>query len=239
MAAPQPLSVRMIAPINIGSVQGLYSPPKDQQLTVADRQLKQLARLIEVGCAMVETLDPNDRQVETRQSASAKMLDFQRLTDSIRKLMALEQYTTGIRDKRFQFVREHWLMARKAAVRQSVEQAIVVSQPELEPRKRENLLADLFYGYGDLARYEGGSLRDMVAGICETLGVTADLSIWDEPAGELVPADIVLPAGHDWIVPHNGDRPYTIQTTPDGRRIRVHWNGPEMCPHGNDPPWPE
>jgi len=228
------------APIDPDQAWRFNAPPQDDQLSVADRQLKQLSRLIEIGCRMAERLDPWSQQEDMKTSPHAKMQGFARLTDAIRKLMALEQYTSGIRDKRFKFVRGQWLEGRRKVVRQSVEQALVVSKPELEPRKRENLLGDLFRGYADLASLEHGNLRDVVAGICETLGVTVDLSIWDEPAGTPAPSDMILPAGHDWVVPQNGDRPYTVQTRADGQSIRVHYNGPEMerLKHGSDPPPP-
>jgi len=224
------------APIDPDQARRFNAPPQDDQVSLADRQLKQLSRLIEIGCRMAERFDPWSQQEDMKASAQAKMQSSARLTDAIRKLMALEQYTAGIRDKRFKFVRGRWLEGRRTVVRQSVEQALVVSKPEMEPRKRENLLGDLFRGYADLDSLEHGNLRDIVAGICETQGVTADLSIWDEPACEPNPSDFILPAGHDWVVPQNGDRPYTVQTRADGKRIRVHWDGPEMRRHGSDPP---
>src|SRR5262249_62161326 len=123
------------------------------------------------------------------------------------------------------FVRGRGPEGRQTAVRKSVEQDLVVSKPELEPRKRENLLGDLFRDY-TVTRFETGNLRDFVAEICETLGVTADLSIWDEPAAPPNPTDMILPAGHDWIAPQNGDRPYTFKTRPDGTRSRIFFDHP-------------
>jgi hypothetical protein len=223
------------APFTIGQARGLDSPLADDQLSVLDKQLKQLARLTEIGCRMAERLDPWSQQEDMKASAQAKMQGFAKLTDAIRKLMALEEYVSGIRDKRFKFVRGRWLGERREAVRQSVEQALTVSKPEMEPRKRENLLGDLFRDY-NITRFEEGRLRDFVAEICGTLGVTADLSIWDEPASPPAPSDMVLPAGHHWIAPQNGDRPYTFKTRPDGKRIRIFWDDPELENYGLDPP---
>jgi hypothetical protein len=47
----------------------------------------------------------------------------------------------------------------------------------LERRDREHLLRDL----NDYDDYERGSIRDIVEKLCKALGVTADLSLWDEP----------------------------------------------------------
>ena len=235
MTTPYSINSPGADPITIGKARELDSPPNDGQLSVLERQQKQLARLIEIGCRMADRLDPWSQQEDMKASAQAKMQSFARLTDAICKLMALEEYVSGIRDKRFKFVRRNWLEGRQKAVRQSVEQALIVSKPDLERRKRENLLGDLFRDY-NIARFEEGRLRDFIAEICETLGVTADLSIWDEPAGEPAPSDMVLPAGHDWIAPQNGDRPYTFKTRPDGKRIRIHWDDPELQDYGPDPP---
>jgi len=238
VTTPHPILSPHTASIDPDQAWRFNAPPQDEQLSLLERQQKQLARLTEIGCRMADRLDPWSQQEDMKASAQAKMHSFARLTDAIRKLMALEQYVAGIRDKRFKFVRSHWLEGRRTVVRQSVEQALTVSKPEMEPRKRENLLGDLFRGYRDLTSLEHGNLRDIVAEICETLGVTADLSIWDEPAGEPDPTDFVLPAGHEWVVPQNGDGPYTVQTREDGKRIRVHYQGRgmEVPKHGSDPP---
>ena len=222
-------------PIDFDQAHRLNAPPTDEQLAMLDQQRKQLARLVEIGCRMADAFDPWSQNEDTKISAPARAAGFAKLTDAIRKLMALEEYVSGIRDKRFKFVQSRWMEGRRNAVRQSVEQALIVSKPELEPRKRENLLGDLFRDY-NVARFEHGNLRDFVAEICETLGVTADLSIWDEPAAPPAPTDMVLPAGHSWIAPQNGDRPYTFKTRPDGKRIRVFWDDPDLEKYGLDPP---
>jgi hypothetical protein len=235
VTTPHPILSPGTAPIDPDLAHRLNSPPTDDQISILDRQQKQLARLVEIGCRMAEKLDPWSQQEDVKSSAQAKMQGFARLTDAIRKLMALEQYTIGIRDTRFKFVRGQWLTGRRNVVRQSVEQALTVSKPDMEPRRRENLLGDLFRDY-TVARFENGNLRDFVAEICETLGVTADLSIWDPPAGEPDPTDFILPAGHDWIVPQNGDAPYTVKTNAEGRPIRVHYWNPDLKNYGPDPP---
>jgi len=235
VTTPHSISSARGTPIDLDQAYRLNAPPTDDLLSFLERQQKQLARLTEIGCRMADAFDPWSQNEDTRISASARAAGFARLTDAIRKLIALEQYTAGIRDKRFKFVRGQWLSGRQTAVRQSVEQALTVSKPELEPRKRQNLLGDLFRDY-NVARFENGNLRDFVAEICETLGVTADLSIWDEPAAPPAPTDMILPAGHDWIAPQNGDRPYTFKTRADGKRIRIFWDDPELENYGTDPP---
>jgi hypothetical protein len=235
-----------IAPINIGKVRGLDAPPSDTMLDTLERQRRQLEELVGIGCQLARTMAPFFNEAKDRQEAGRKITSFDRLTDAIRRLMALEQYVVGIRDTRFKFVRDHWLVARKDAVRQTVDQALdaaktdpakfVPAKSDIEQKTRENLLGDLFRGYKDIERYEEGSMRDIVAGICETLGVTTDLSVWDPPAEDPVPEDVILPAGHDWIVPHNGDRPYTVVTRQDGRRVRVHFDSAEMQKTPHDPP---
>jgi hypothetical protein len=153
--------------MTIGQVRGLDSPMSDDQLSLLDRQQKQLARLVEIGCRMADRLDPWSQQEDMKATAQAKMQSFARLTDAMRKLMALEEYVSGIRDKRFKFVRSHWMEGRGTAVRQSVEQALTVSKPDLERKKRENLLGDLFRDYNiasvrgrALARLRRRDLRD-------------------------------------------------------------------------------
>jgi hypothetical protein len=235
MAVPHSIFAQGNAPIDLDQAYRLNAPPTDDLLSFLERQQKQLARLTEIGCRMADAFDPWSQNEDTKISAAARAAGFARLTDAIRKLMALEQYTSGIRDNRFKFVRRRWLEGREKAVRQSVEQALTVSKPEIEPKKRENLLGDLFRDY-NVARFENGNLRNFVAEICETLGVTADLSIWDEPAAPPAPTDMVLPAGHSWIAPQNGDRPYTFKTRPDGKRIRIFWDAPELQNYGPDPP---
>jgi hypothetical protein len=95
---------------------------------------------------------------------------------------------------------------------------------------RERLLNDLFSDYNDYSR---GNIRDLVAGICKTLGITADLSLWDEPQPG---ADIPLPAGYDRIIPANGDKPYTVVTIGAGFRKRMEFDSPHIAERGADPP---
>ena len=100
MTTPHAIPFAGAAPITIGKAHELNAPPVDGQLSLMDRQLKQLARLTEIGCRMADRLDPWSQQEDMKASAQAKMQGFAKLTDAIRKLMALEQYVSGIRDKR-------------------------------------------------------------------------------------------------------------------------------------------
>src|SRR5271165_6239005 len=112
MTTPHPFTGFDVAPISIGKVGGLDAPPSDTMLAALERQRRQLARLIEIGCQMVEVLAPHFKEADSKPAVNASIAGFHRLTDSVRRLMALEQYTIGIRDKRFRFVRDHWLTAR-------------------------------------------------------------------------------------------------------------------------------
>jgi hypothetical protein len=101
-----------------------------------------------------------------------------------------------------------------------------------ERPKRERLLADLFSDYRDFAK---GNVRDLIADICKTLGIAADLSLWDEPQSE---ADITLPEGLKWVMPANGEKPYTVVTNPDGIRWHMEFDSPHVERRINSPPQP-
>src|SRR5471030_1011734 len=123
------------------------------------------------------------------------MSAYAQLTKAIRQIMALEEEIIGLREKRVSHLRAKWKTEKAATVRRSVDKSLTAAKPEMQRVARERLLADLFRDYNDYSR---GSIRDIVAGICKTLGIEADLSLWDEPQPG---ADIKLPAGHDWIIP--------------------------------------
>ncbi len=128
-------------------------------------------------------------------------------------------------------VRGAWLANKKAAVRQSVEHSIARSKPGLDKRGRERLMSDLSRDYND---YAHGSVRDIVEGICKALGVTADLSLWEQPH----PGDIVLRKGFEWTVPANGDKPFTTVVNGAGYQTRQAYDSPHLDRYGADPPRP-
>jgi hypothetical protein len=225
MTAPQPTP-----PKNAQAAAGpAEAPPSDLQLMLAEKQLCQLAELRELGMGLARDLAAQGAEANGKAPSTISTADaFARLTKAIRQIMALEQETIGLREKRAMAVRHSWLLSKKAAVRRSVDHSLKAAKPGLRPRDRENLLRDL----NDYDDYERGSVRDIVEKLCKSLGVAADLSLWDEPQA----ADIALPEGYRWIIPANGDKPYTVVTTPAGFRVRQPFDSPHIAGHGNDPP---
>lgn len=202
-------------------------PGDDVQVAMADRHLKQLAALREIGYGMVEEL--RDIQTQGKDAlAIRKVAAFDKLTRAIRQLMALEQEIVGLREKRKNKLMFLWRQDKQDIVRRSVERSLIKGKPQLAPLARERLLADLFLGETDLK----GTIRDIVIRICATLGVEADLSLWEEPQ----PEDITLPKGRDWVVPANGDKPYTLLTSAAGIRTRQPFDSPHLKKAGTDPP---
>ena len=47
--------------------------------------------------------------------------------------------------------------------------------------------------------------------------------------------DIALPSGHDWLVPVNGDKPYTVVDTPSGIQVRRPFDSHHFA-RGGAPP---
>jgi hypothetical protein len=209
-------------------------PPEDAQMLLVERQLCQLAELREL--AMVQARDltaganGDGKNVNASQALAIRTAGaFATLAKVIRQIMVLEQETIGMREKRAVIVRQNWLGSKKAAVRQSVERSIARGKPGLDKTGRERLMGDLSRDYND---YERGSVRDIVEGICKALGVTADLSLWEQPD----PADITLPEGYRWVVPANGDKPYTVMQAAAGLRVRQPYDSPHVRKRGSDPP---
>jgi hypothetical protein len=203
-------------------------PPSDAQVLLTEIQLRQLAELRDMGMQLARDLvaqdDENGKQPSTIRTADA----FARLSKAIRQIMALEQETIGLREKRVHQVRQSWMNSKRAAVRKSVDRSVAAAKPEMNRIGRERLLGDLFSDYD----YDRSSVRDIVAGICKTLGVTADLSLWEEPE----PADIALPEGYRWVIPANGDKPYTTVMNKAGFTVRLGFDSPHIERRGNDPP---
>jgi hypothetical protein len=213
-----------------GTLNSDAPPMTDAQIALADVHLRQLALMRDVGMRMVANAEADMPQGAKPQSKTALMSAYAQLTKAIRQIMALEEEIIGLREKRVALIGSRWKQEKAQTVRRSVEKSLTAAKPEMPRFTRERLLGDLFRDYDDYAR---GNIRDIVAGICQTLGIEADLSLWDEPQPA---ADIPLPAGYDWIIPANGDKPYTVVTTGSGFRKRMEFDSPHIVGHGGDPP---
>jgi hypothetical protein len=213
-----------------GSPNSDTSPMTDAQIALADAHLRDLARLREIGMRMAADAEADMPQGMKPPSKTAMMSAYAQLTKAIRQIMALEQDIIGLREKRVSHLRAKWKQEKAQTVRRSVEKSLTAAKPEMQRVARERLLGDLFRDYND---YAHGNIRDIVAGICKMLGIEADLSLWDEPQPGV---DIELPAGHDWIIPANGDKPYTVHHVEGGTRVRVPFDSPHIVGHGDDPP---
>lgn len=181
----------------------------------------------------LENLNDARRNAEGKRLNAVQVANaIDRMTLAMRKIMALEQEVCGLREKRIAKVKSDLLRVKKTAVRQNVERSLAIAKPELAPQRREDLLRDLFSDYDSLSK---GTVREVVAQICKDIGIPADLSLWEDPSV----IDVTLPAGHDWILPGNGDKPYTIMTNPMGQRMRMPFDSPQLARHGKDPPPPD
>jgi hypothetical protein len=213
-----------------GTLNSDVPPMTDAQIALADLHLRQLALMRDVGMRLVVNVEADVPQGAKPPSKNAMMSGYAQLTKAIRQIMALEEEIIGLREKRVAHLGAAWKQEKAKTVRRSVEKSLTAAKPEMPRFTRERLLGDLFRDYNDYTR---GSIRDIVAGICKTLGIEADLSLWDEPQPA---ADIPLPAGYDWIIPANGDKPYTVVTTGAGFRKRMEFDSPHIVGHGDDPP---
>jgi hypothetical protein len=211
-----------------GTLNSDAPPMTDAQIALADIHLRQLAQLRDIGMrlANAEADMPEGRRPPAK---NAMMTAYAQLTKAIRQIMALEEEIIGLREKRVALIGSRWKQEKAKAVRRSVEKSLAAAKPRMQRIQREQLLGDLFRDYNDYSR---GPIRDIVAGICQTLGIEADLSLWDEPQPG---SDITLPAGYDWVIPANGDKPYTVRQTEIGR-VRVPFDSPHIAGHGDDPP---
>lgn len=201
----------------------------DQQVRLTELQLAHLARMRDMGMALLEDLEEErDKPIEKRASITARAQSFDKISTAIRKIMALEQETIGLREKRVRLVETTRAVDRQSEVRRSVEKSLTTAKPQLDRQPRERLLGDLF---SDYRKFSTGSIPELIESICKDLGIPADLTLWEEPKYD----DIALPAGFEWVVPVNGDKPYTVVDTPGGIRVRRPFDSPLFDHHG-DPP---
>jgi hypothetical protein len=221
------------APGNPPNTQGWRreaAPAPDHKVRLAELQLMHLARMREAGMALIDDLDEErDRPIEKRTPVAVRILSFDRISRAIRQIMALEQEVIGLREKRVRLVETEQAKVRASKVRGSVEKSLATAKPQFTGQPRERLLADLFIDY---RKFATGSIPELIESICKDLGIPADLTLWEEPKYE----DIALPAGFDWVVPVNGDKPYTVVETVSGTRVRRPFDSPHFNRHGGDPP---
>jgi hypothetical protein len=213
-----------------GSLNADTPPMTDAQIALADQHLRDLARLREIGMRLAADAEADTPQGQKAPSKTAMMSAYAQLTKAIRQIMALEEDIIGLREKRLGHLRSQWKKEKTETVRRSVDKSLTAAKPDMPRVQRERLLGDLFRDYND---YGHGTIRDRIAAICKTLGIEADLSLWDEPQPA---ADIELPAGHDWVIPANGEKPYTVRQVEGGIRVRVPFDSPHIAGHGDDPP---
>jgi hypothetical protein len=213
-----------------GTLNSDVPPMTDAHIALADVHLRQLAQLRDIGMRMAANAEADMPEGVRPPPKNAMMSAYAQLTKAIRQIMALEEEIIGLREKRVAHIHSAWKKEKATAVRRSVEKSLTVAKPQMQRFTRERLLSDLFSDYNDYSR---GSIRDLVAGICKTLDIEADLSLWDEPQPG---ADIPLPAGYDWIIPANGDKPYTVVTTGAGYRKWMEFDSPHIAERGADPP---
>ena len=229
MDAPLPIFARANPPGTAGWRREA-APAPDREVKLADLQLAHLARLRDFGMTLLDDLEEErDKPVEKRASVASRAQSFDKISRAIRQIIALEQETVGLREKRLRLVETERAVARRATVERSVDRSLAATKPQLDRKGRERLLGDLFVDY---RKFATGSIPELIESICKDLGIPADLTLWEEPKYE----DITLPAGFDWVVPVNGDKPYTVVDTPGGVRVRQPFDSPHLNRHGGDPP---
>ncbi len=206
-------------------------PPPDAVVAMAEAHLRELGEMRAIGMRHLRnTEDDTPRDGKPLPSKASQWAAFNAMSKAVRQIMALEQEIIGLRDKRIQTARTDWMKRKADTVRQSVIRSIDKAHPQLARPRREGLLNDLF---SDYRAFANGNIRDLIEEICKTLGITPDLTLWDEPQPA---SDIALPEGPKWVVPANGEKPYTVVTTPSGMRKRVEYDSPHIERHANGPP---
>lgn len=163
-----------------GTLNSDVPPMTDAQIALADVHLRRLAQMHDVGMRIVANAEA-DMPKGVKPSKNAMMSAYAQLTKAICQIMVLEEEIIGLREERAAHLRFAWKKEKTQAVRRSVGKSLTAAKPQMQRLARERLLNDLFSDYNDYSR---GNIRDLVAGICKTLGIEADLSLWDEPSLE-------------------------------------------------------
>jgi hypothetical protein len=159
-----------------------FVPPADQtdaQIALADLQLRQLAELRELAMSRARALDAPGADGKAPDPVSAGRA-FTEVAKAVRQIMALEQEVIGLREKRRTSISFERQKETKTVVRRVVERSLRTAGRDTTGSAGKRLLTDLF-DRRDLYDYAKGNARDIVADICKTLDVEADLSLWDEP----------------------------------------------------------
>jgi len=213
-----------------GTLNSDVPPRSDAELALIDAHLRQLAEMRDIGMRLARDVEDDPPQGQKPPPKAALLQAYAVLTKAVRQIMAFEQEIIGLREKRALRHRQTWLNDKVETVRRSVDKSLMTAKPEMSKPARERLLSDLFRDYNDYAK---GPVRDLVAAICKTLGIEADLSLWDEPQPA---ADVRLPAGYEWIVPANGDKPYTVVLAQSGHRVWQPFDSPHLKHNQTAPP---
>jgi hypothetical protein len=163
------------------------APATDAEVRMTELQLMHLARMRDFGMGLLDDLEEErDKPIEKRASVASRAQSFDKISRAIRQIIALEQETVGLREKRVRLVDTERAVARRAEVQRSVEKSLTAAKPQLDRQPRERLLADLFVDY---RKFATGSIPELIESICKDLGIPADLTLWEEPRHE----DIALP----------------------------------------------
>ncbi len=148
--------------------------PDEAAVLLAEIQLQHLAELRELGMDLARvTLT---RKIQGRDEQGCD-LAYSRISKTIQQIIALEQYTIGMRDKGRQLLRTRRLAQKKEEVSREVGVALQAAQPKLDRVRQENLLRDVFRSY-DFS--DPREVATIVAGICRSLGVPPRPEIWPE-----------------------------------------------------------
>ncbi|HEY4029720.1 MAG TPA: hypothetical protein VGM25_05210 [Caulobacteraceae bacterium] len=169
-----------------------------------ERHLRLLAELAELGMTLARTV-----VAQAEEGAEpAPELAFARIARAVRQTLALEaKLAEGGQLRRERQAREH-KYRREAKVRRMVEHAIEANADDSDI---DDLLYDLNERLADLddTDFTHRPLIEVVASICQDLGVTFDPSQWQDEPGMAADPDPAQPFAAQPILPtpcHPGSR---------------------------------
>jgi hypothetical protein len=152
---------------------------EDPAQFLTELQLRDLAEMRAAGMDFIrdlkrQTLNPDDEKVRDPSAA------FARLSQAIRRIIALEQETMGLREKRKAHLHITQVREKKAAVYSEVRKAAkAAGKPDVERLPFERLLGDLFSDYNDYAK---GSVAEIVSDLGRKLNVPFNAAVWEPGA---------------------------------------------------------
>ena len=153
------------------------TPPDDTRTAERVAMLRELAQ---IGMRLAHTIERLAEDPETPDRAGLA-LAFSRVARAVRQTLALEgRLQEELRTGRAQAARAQ-AARRKTVVRHAVEAAI---DAEPDDNEAAHLLASLYERLGDTDEAEllDRPVREIVASICKTLGISPDWTLWqDEP----------------------------------------------------------